>query len=264
MTLVTQSVELPSGELRLLQPEESAELPDDGAVEWAPLAPYWSVLWRSGVALARELEGAPLDGLRVVELGCGIAVPSIAAARAGADVLATDSDPEALELVAQNAQANGVQVETAVVDWAQPDDACQPRAVRPRARGRRPVRAGGRRPAAIAPTAACARGLAGRSRPHGGRCVSRGGAPPLGSRDAGSRRRPDPPASAGLIQQQRAARGGHPVFEAVQRPAVALAKDQCEADVGRGGEGFARVLGIQRAERAKPPSRPTIRPAPST
>lgn len=122
MTLVTQSVELPSGELRLLQPEESAELPDDGAVEWAPIAPYWSVLWRSGVALARELEGAPLGGLRVVELGCGIAVPSIAAARAGADVLATDSDPEALELVAQNARANGVQVETAVVDWAQPED----------------------------------------------------------------------------------------------------------------------------------------------
>jgi predicted nicotinamide N-methyase len=122
MTLVTQSVELPSGELRLLQPEESAGLPDDGAVEWAPLAPYWSVLWRSGVALARELEGAPLDGLRVVELGCGIAVPSIAAARAGAEVLATDSDPEALELVAQNAQANGVQVATAVVDWAQPED----------------------------------------------------------------------------------------------------------------------------------------------
>jgi predicted nicotinamide N-methyase len=122
MTLVTQSVELPSGALRLLQPEESAELPDDGAVEWAPLAPYWSVLWRSGVALARELEAAPLGGLRVVELGCGIAVPSIAAARAGADVLATDSDPEALELVAQNAQANGVQVETAVVDWAQPDE----------------------------------------------------------------------------------------------------------------------------------------------
>lgn len=122
MTLVTQSVELPSGELRLLQPEESADLPDDGGVEWAPLAPYWSVLWRSGVVLARELEGAPLGGLRVVELGCGIAVPSIAAARAGADVLATDSDPEALELVAQNAQANGVQVETAVVDWAQPDE----------------------------------------------------------------------------------------------------------------------------------------------
>jgi predicted nicotinamide N-methyase len=106
----------------VLQPEESAELPDNGAVEWAPLAPYWSVLWRSGVELARELDGEELDGLRVVELGCGLAVPGIAAARAGAEVLATDSDVEALELVAQNARANGVGVETAVVDWAEPDD----------------------------------------------------------------------------------------------------------------------------------------------
>jgi hypothetical protein len=34
--LTTQSIELPSGELRLLQPEESAALPDSGGVEWAP------------------------------------------------------------------------------------------------------------------------------------------------------------------------------------------------------------------------------------
>jgi predicted nicotinamide N-methyase len=106
----------------VLQPEESAGLPDAGAVEWAPLAPYWSVLWRSGVALAHELEGVPLRGRRVVELGCGLAVPSLAAARAGADVLATDEDAEALTLVDRNAAANDVRVETATVDWAQPDE----------------------------------------------------------------------------------------------------------------------------------------------
>ena len=120
--LVTQSIELASGELTLLQPDEVAELPDAGAVEWAPLAPYWAVLWRSGVALARELDGTPLDGLRVVELGCGLAAPSIVAARGGASVLATDNCPEALELVAQNADANGVRVETAVIDWAEPEE----------------------------------------------------------------------------------------------------------------------------------------------
>jgi predicted nicotinamide N-methyase len=120
--LVTQSIQLPSGPLTLLQPEEAAELPDDGAVEWAPMAPYWAVLWRSGVALARELDGVELGGMRVVELGCGLAVPSIAAARGGAEVLATDSDTEALPLVAQNAAANDVQVETAAVDWAEPDE----------------------------------------------------------------------------------------------------------------------------------------------
>jgi predicted nicotinamide N-methyase len=120
--LVSQTIELPSGELRLLQPPEAAELPDDGPVDWAPLAPYWSVLWRSGVTLARELDGVALLGQRVVELGCGLAVPSLAAARAGADVLATDKYAEALELVARNARANDLQIETATVEWAEPDE----------------------------------------------------------------------------------------------------------------------------------------------
>jgi predicted nicotinamide N-methyase len=119
---VTHKIKVPSGELRVLQPAEAAEIPDDHQVEWAPLAPYWSVLWRSGVALARELDGQALRGQRVVELGCGLAVPSIAAARAGAIALATDADPEALELVACNARANYVFVETAQVKWAEADE----------------------------------------------------------------------------------------------------------------------------------------------
>jgi predicted nicotinamide N-methyase len=120
--LVGHSLELPSGELTVLQPEEAAALPDAGAIEWAPVAPYWAVLWRSGVALARELDGEALRRRRVVELGCGLAVPSIAAARAGAAVLATDVCAEALALVARNARANEVRIETATVDWAEPDE----------------------------------------------------------------------------------------------------------------------------------------------
>jgi predicted nicotinamide N-methyase len=121
MDTVTQTIELPRGALEIEQPAEAAELPDEGGVEWAPLVPYWAVLWRSGVALAQELEAMDLRGLRVVELGCGLAVPSIAAARAGADVLATDADEDALELVARNAAPNGARVETARVDWSAPD-----------------------------------------------------------------------------------------------------------------------------------------------
>jgi predicted nicotinamide N-methyase len=120
--MVSQTIDLPGGELRVLQPQESAELPDAGGVEWAPIAPYWSVLWRSGVALARELGGVALRGLRVVELGCGLALPSLAAARAGADVLATDSCPEALALVERNARLNDLRVATAMSDWAEPDE----------------------------------------------------------------------------------------------------------------------------------------------
>ena len=119
---VTHSIELPSGELRVLQPADAAEIPDDHQVEWAPLAPYWSVLWRSGVALARELDAEDLTGKRVVELGCGLAIPSIAAARGGAEVIATDGDIDALSLVRRNAEENDVELEAVAVDWADPNE----------------------------------------------------------------------------------------------------------------------------------------------
>jgi len=120
--LVTQTVDLPGGEIKLLQPRESAEIPDDHEVAWAPLAPYWSVLWRSGVALAREVARLELRGRRVVELGCGLGAPSLAAAAGGAAALATDADPDALEIVDRSAELNGVRVETAVVDWSDPGE----------------------------------------------------------------------------------------------------------------------------------------------
>ena len=120
--LVTRSIMLPSGDLPLLQPRDAAELPDVDGVEWAPVVPYWSVLWRCGVALAAEVDSMAMRGLRVVELGCGLAVPSIAAARAGATVLATDARPEALELVARNARMNELPIETAMIDWAEPGE----------------------------------------------------------------------------------------------------------------------------------------------
>jgi predicted nicotinamide N-methyase len=122
LDFVRHRLDLPGGALQVLQPGEAAELPDDGPIEWAPLVPFWAVLWRSGVALARELAEAPPAGRRVVELGCGLGAPSLVAARAGATALATDEAPEALELVRLNARENGLDVATARVDWNAADD----------------------------------------------------------------------------------------------------------------------------------------------
>ena len=119
--LVETEIELPAGPLRLRRPAEWADLPDDGGVEWAPIAPYWAVLWRSGVVLARAVEGMDLGGKRVIELGCGLGLPSLAAARAGADVLATDEDAEALELLELNARAAGLEVGRSRFDFT-----CEP------------------------------------------------------------------------------------------------------------------------------------------
>jgi predicted nicotinamide N-methyase len=114
---IDTTVELPRGPLVLRQPAEWADLRDDGGVEWAPVAPYWAVLWRGASVLARQVESLEVHGLRVLELGCGLGLPSLAAARAGAEVTATDADPEALELVAINAAANGLEVAAGVFDF---------------------------------------------------------------------------------------------------------------------------------------------------
>jgi predicted nicotinamide N-methyase len=85
--------------------------------------PYWATPWPSGRVLAEVVAAAPpRAGARVVEIGCGLALPSIAAARANADVLATDGSPEAVAFAAHSLALNEVEAEVALVDWAAQGD----------------------------------------------------------------------------------------------------------------------------------------------
>src|SRR5690606_7248878 len=59
-------------------------------------------------------------GTVAVELGCGLGLPSVAAALAGARVLATDRSADALVFAAVNAEQNGVAIETARCSWEDP------------------------------------------------------------------------------------------------------------------------------------------------
>jgi predicted nicotinamide N-methyase len=78
--------------------------------------PYWAELWPAGLALARALP-AELGGVRVVELGCGLGVPSLVAAARGAEVTAVDWSEDAVELLRENASRNGVVVTAERADW---------------------------------------------------------------------------------------------------------------------------------------------------
>jgi predicted nicotinamide N-methyase len=119
--LVEEVVPLAGRELAVLRPRDADALIDDEAFEREERMPYWAELWPSGVALARALVRRSLRGQRVVELGCGgLALPSIAAALAGARVLATDWAEDALSLAYDNAQRNGADVEVATAPWASP------------------------------------------------------------------------------------------------------------------------------------------------
>jgi predicted nicotinamide N-methyase len=67
---------------------------------------------------------APPRGSRVLELGCGLALPSVVAALSGADVLATDGAPDAVAFAAHVLALNELEgAEVALVDWSTHGDA---------------------------------------------------------------------------------------------------------------------------------------------
>jgi predicted nicotinamide N-methyase len=120
--LVVATTELHTGSLRFVRPRDPAalhDLEDVPADEAYP--PFWAQLWPSGVELAHQVSTRDLRGTSVLELGCGLGLPSVAAALAGATVLATDRAPDALTFTAANARANGVAVSTARCSWEAPD-----------------------------------------------------------------------------------------------------------------------------------------------
>jgi predicted nicotinamide N-methyase len=80
--------------------------------------PYWAEIWPAAVTLSHVLvEQMDIAGKSVIELGAGVGMASVAAARKGARVLATDYSTEALKFVHYNALRNGVQLETGRLDW---------------------------------------------------------------------------------------------------------------------------------------------------
>jgi predicted nicotinamide N-methyase len=74
------------------------------------LCPYFGVPWPAGVALAQlmEREGERWRGREVLELGCGLALPSLKLARQGALVTATDLHPDVPVFLESNRARNDV------------------------------------------------------------------------------------------------------------------------------------------------------------
>lgn len=80
--------------------------------------PYWSEVWAAAIALSEFiLSERSFQQARCLELGAGLGLVSIAAAIAGADVVATDYFTEALEFIQLNALTNQVNVKTRWLDW---------------------------------------------------------------------------------------------------------------------------------------------------
>lgn len=112
---IERTVEAGGRTLSLLVPPDAEALIDEDAFAQDEFLPYWAELWPSALALA----DVPVAG-RVLELGCGLGVPSLVAALAGHDVLATDWSQDAIALLRVNARRVGARLEARVWDWRTP------------------------------------------------------------------------------------------------------------------------------------------------
>jgi predicted nicotinamide N-methyase len=104
----------------LRRPPNADDLIDEDAFDDDEFLPYWAELWASGVALANVVPSLAVRGRRIVELGAGLGLPSLAAAICGGDVLATDWAADAVALLRANAKRNSIRLRTQRVRW---DDA---------------------------------------------------------------------------------------------------------------------------------------------
>jgi predicted nicotinamide N-methyase len=118
LTLCSERLVAGGVELELLRPRSPDELLDEEAFAHDEFLPYWAELWPASRALAEALP--EVSGLRVVELGCGLGLPSLVAAARGGEVTATDWAPEAVSLLRENAARNGLALHARVHDWRQP------------------------------------------------------------------------------------------------------------------------------------------------
>jgi predicted nicotinamide N-methyase len=108
------------GGLYVARPRDWEQLRHEEGGAGRPV-PYWARPWPSGIALAQVV--APAPGTSVLEIGCGLGLPSLAAARAGGGVLATDGSLEAVAFTAHSFALNELDGEAAPVDWATQGDA---------------------------------------------------------------------------------------------------------------------------------------------
>jgi predicted nicotinamide N-methyase len=118
----TESVSVDGWQFEILRPRNADDLISEADFVRDERLPYWADIWPSARVLAAALLETPPHAWeappRLLELGCGLGLASIAALRAGYAVTATDYYEPALRFTAANAWHTLHRVpRTQLVDW---------------------------------------------------------------------------------------------------------------------------------------------------
>ena len=84
--------------------------------------PYFGVIWPAGQALAEYVARMPAEevrGKKILEIGCGLAIPGMLLAQKGALVTVSDLHPEVPRFLERNLALNGITtgLEMKSLDW---------------------------------------------------------------------------------------------------------------------------------------------------
>nr|BDT29569.1 methyltransferase domain-containing protein [Bacteriovorax sp. HI3] len=79
--------------------------------------PYFGVLWEAGIGLSQFLTPQMCEGKKILEIGCGLALPSFVATRFGGDVIATDFHADVPLFLEKNQAGNQTKFQYEVMNW---------------------------------------------------------------------------------------------------------------------------------------------------
>jgi len=126
LPLERRRITIASDTFDMIALKDAAALLDDAEFvrecERTDRLPYGFELWPAALMLAEHLyRSEPGERRRAIELGCGVGLVSIAAARTGWNILATDCDLVPLQFAEFNAAANAVEIQAfQLLDWHKP------------------------------------------------------------------------------------------------------------------------------------------------
>ncbi|MFP3982594.1 MAG: class I SAM-dependent methyltransferase [Desulfurivibrionaceae bacterium] len=84
--------------------------------------PLFGVIWHSSLVLAEIMHEYKIQGLKILEIGCGLGLASLVAHRRGADVTASDYHPMASLFLTENLSLNNFPpLNFKIADWAKSD-----------------------------------------------------------------------------------------------------------------------------------------------
>jgi predicted nicotinamide N-methyase len=99
-------------------PDDAAEQAGISSASW----PLFGMVWPSARILAEDMQGFEIEGKRILEIGCGLALASLVLQRRGGNITASDIHPMAAGFLTENLRLNGLSpIRFRTGSWADTD-----------------------------------------------------------------------------------------------------------------------------------------------